>query len=539
MNKLALLVLLWAMSGIIGKAQGFPQEGKVGIGGEARESIAEQRSPKDFAEFGESGRRGLEILKRGVANYPKHRDCFSCHHQALPLFAIRMGDAVQGQSENRESMERIEQFSKASLGRDLAAVSDSEDFDGRGLTLGYAMWTMDLGSGEMGSLKNGLLRKGIATQQPGGFWRIHSHRPPASSSDLIATALVVSSLVNHIEDPDLTELDRVAMRESIFRAMVWYVRHESPKSTEDSCGLLWLGSVLRRFVASELVASGAWLIGGPPNPKLNANLELDKDLFVESRLEETPVDPKGARPGGAKTLGDLFGFSDYDWYFNKYVMSDTGMVQLAMSDAWRAWLKKNYSRQEVVEIFRADRKRGLNDMGRRLIEAQNSDGGWGQGAGLDSEAYSTGMSLIVLGEVYSERDVGMTSGGVGRQSFVLGGRPRWGAGPGGGAGLEGGAGPVGGVGPGGPPGLGGRVGLGDNRPAFVFFKYHLRGLRYLKGTQGVDGSWHVSSRATPVQEYFDNGDPYESDQFISMMGTAWASAALLNAWRGQYSPLSY
>jgi hypothetical protein len=73
----------------------------------------------------------------------------------------------------------------------------------------------------------------------------------------------------------------------------------------------------------------------------------------------------------------------------------------------------------------------------------------------------------------------------------------------------------------------------------VFFKYHLRGLRYLKGTQGVDGSWHVSSRATPVQEYFDNGDPYESDQFISMMGTAWASAALLNAWRGQYSPLSY
>jgi hypothetical protein len=528
MNKgVLLVVLVWAMWGITGKAQGFPQEGKVAIGGEARESLAEQRSRKDFAEFGESGRKGLEILKRGVANYPKHRDCFSCHHQALPLFAIRMGDAVQGQSENRESMDRIEQFSKASLGRDLAAVSDSEDFDGRGLTLGYAMWTMDLGSGEMGSLKQGLLRKGIATQQPGGFWRIHSHRPPASSSDLIATALVVSSLVNHMDDSDLTELDRVAMRESIFRAMVWYVRHEEPKSTEDRCGLLWLGSVLRRFVTSELASNGAWAIGTPGNMNLISALDLDKDLLVESRLEEALVDPNVSRPGGAKTLGDLFGFSDYDWYFNKYAMADTGVIQLGRSDAWRAWLKESYSRQEVVEILRADRKRGLNDMGRRLIEAQNSDGGWGQGAGLESEAYSTGMSLIVLGEVYSERDVGMTSGGVGSQRFVLGGRPRWGAGP------------VGGVGPGGPPGLGGRVGLGENRPAFVFFRYHLRGLRYLKGAQGVDGSWHVSSRATPVQEYFDNGDPYESDQFISMMGTAWASAALLNAWRGQYSPLSY
>ena len=195
------------------------------------------------------------------------------------------------------------------------------------------MLRIDLWSGGLVSLEKGLLRQGMSTLQARGFWRIPSHRPPASSSNLIATALVVSSLVNHMEDADLTELDRVAMRESIFRAMVWYVRHETPESTEDSCGLLWLGSVLRRFVASELVASGAPLIGFPGNPNLNANLELDKDLLVESRLEELPVDPKGGRTGGAKAFGDFFGLSDYDWYFSKYVTADTGTIQLAMSDA--------------------------------------------------------------------------------------------------------------------------------------------------------------------------------------------------------------
>jgi N-acyl-D-amino-acid deacylase len=32
--------------------------------------------------------RGLGIVQKAARNYPNHRECFSCHHQALPAFAM-------------------------------------------------------------------------------------------------------------------------------------------------------------------------------------------------------------------------------------------------------------------------------------------------------------------------------------------------------------------------------------------------------------------------------------------------------------------
>ena len=58
-----------------------------------------------------------------------------------------------------------------------------------------------------------------------------------------------------------------------------------------------------------------------------------------------------------------------------------------------------------------------------------------------------------------------------------------------------------------------------------------RAVEYLLKTQLADGSWHVKTRAKPVQVYFDNGDPHEKDQFISMAATSWSVAALARAIR--------
>ena len=52
------------------------------------------------------------------------------------------------------------------------------------------------------------------------------------------------------------------------------------------------------------------------------------------------------------------------------------------------------------------------------------------------------------------------------------------------------------------------------------------GVRYLLRTQAADGSWHVKTRALPVQPYFESGFPYGQDQWISAAGTSWAAMAL-------------
>ena len=53
-----------------------------------------------------------------------------------------------------------------------------------------------------------------------------------------------------------------------------------------------------------------------------------------------------------------------------------------------------------------------------------------------------------------------------------------------------------------------------------------RGVDYLLDSQLEDGSWHVVTRATPFQPYFETGFPHEKDQFISTTATGWATIAL-------------
>jgi hypothetical protein len=51
-----------------------------------------------------------------------------------------------------------------------------------------------------------------------------------------------------------------------------------------------------------------------------------------------------------------------------------------------------------------------------------------------------------------------------------------------------------------------------------------KGANFLLGTQAADGSWHVTSRATKFQQYFESGFPYGHDRWISTTG--WAASAL-------------
>jgi len=97
-----------------------------------------------------------------------------------------------------------------------------------------------------------------------------------------------------------------------------------------------------------------------------------------------------------------------------------------------------------------------------VLEMQRADGGWSQTAEMESDAYATGTAMFVL--------------------------------------LD--------------------TGLAADDPKLQ------AGIDYLLKTQLDDGSWRVTTRATPVQVYFDNGDPHGTSQFISTSATCWSVAAL-------------
>jgi ankyrin repeat protein len=101
-----------------------------------------------------------------------------------------------------------------------------------------------------------------------------------------------------------------------------------------------------------------------------------------------------------------------------------------------------------------------------LIARQHRDGGWSQLQSLSSDAYATGLALVGLAKT------GM---------------------------------------------------LKASDPVYR------QGVRYLLRTQLADGSWHVRSRAIPIQPHFESGFPHGKDQFISAAATNWATMALLFA----------
>lgn len=143
----------------------------------------------------------------------------------------------------------------------------------------------------------------------------------------------------------------------------------------------------------------------------------------------------------------------------------------------REWLLKAQPRTTEDRTFQLLGLRWMGaDVGvcrkaaQQLLTEQRDDGGWSQLTEMASDAYSTGEALVALRE---------------------------------------------------------GAGLAASDPAYQ------RGLRFLLKTQAADGSWHVKSRLHPPAPvsppYFDTGFPYEHDQFISMMGSNWAAAAMLQA----------
>ncbi len=103
---------------------------------------------------------------------------------------------------------------------------------------------------------------------------------------------------------------------------------------------------------------------------------------------------------------------------------------------------------------------------RELLELQDDHGGWSQNSDMQPDAYATGSVLAALHEV----------GGLTRE-----------------------------------------------HPAFA------RGCQFLLDSQLPDGTWHVVTRANPIQDYFESGFPHGEDQFISIAATGWAVLALVQA----------
>ena len=152
--------------------------------------------------------RSILLIEKSVATYVKARDCFTCHHQALPIMTLsqarRSGFSVAQKTFTTQTRFTLEYFSDRQ-----DRLPKGEGVPGGPYTAGYALAQLQ------------------ATQEPDGSWRIRTHRPPLEDSHFTATALGIKAMINS---------------EPAKKAAQW-IAQAQPKTTEDHVfkvlGLHW------------------------------------------------------------------------------------------------------------------------------------------------------------------------------------------------------------------------------------------------------------------------------------------------------------
>ncbi len=220
------------------------------------------------------------------------------------------------------------------------------------------------------------------------------------------------------------------------------------------------------------VGYGLWLfdmIGEPSNATIDAMVEY----LLKTQSEDGGWNFQSTRPPAASSRAmtsaiALYGLRAY---------ADSPDIQPRLESAieklrqWtRTFVEPDSHEDAIGQIWLAHQLGEsplTEDRLEKLLASQRSDGGWAQASEMSSDAYATGQALLMIAHV-------------------------------------------------------------ANKNSERFSQPVERGIAYLLTSQKSDGSWHVATRAKPVQVFFDNGDPHGKDQFISMMATAWAGAALAN-----------
>ncbi len=175
--------------------------------------------------------RGLAILEKAAKNYPEHRECFSCHHQTLPVLAMDTAKR-RGISINREVMKSTVDFAHASFKRRIESMKKGRGVGGGPMTAGYGLWTMELGGRTRDETTSAMVAFLLKRQEKDGWWKRATERPPLSESHITATVLAVHYMQKYAD-----ESQRDDVKKAVERARPW-LESAVPKTQEDRNSLL-------------------------------------------------------------------------------------------------------------------------------------------------------------------------------------------------------------------------------------------------------------------------------------------------------------
>ena len=180
--------------------------------------------------------KAIPLIEKSAATYVQKRDCFTCHHQALPLMVFSRVKSA-GFQVGDDSISKQVHFSLEYFNDRLHRLPMGQGVPGGSYTAGYALTGLSEAKVTGDETTKALVSYLLKIQNKDGSWRIRTHRPPLEDSHFTATALALRGLV------EFGDGEKIA--DSINSALAW-LNKTQPRSGEDHAfkvlGLHWAGA---------------------------------------------------------------------------------------------------------------------------------------------------------------------------------------------------------------------------------------------------------------------------------------------------------
>ena len=192
---------------------------------------------------------GLRIVQKAARNYPQHRQCFSCHHQTLPMHA--MATALEhGFEVDQPLLQEQDQFTRDSFLERIKGLREGRGIGGAAMTVGYGLWALDVAGVARDETTDAMVSYLLQTQRDDGSWNPPSNRPPLEESSIMATT-IAAYYMQQLAPPERQR----QVADSTSKARAWLQGAERT-SQEDRNARLW-GLVLLDSDPDEIEAARA------------------------------------------------------------------------------------------------------------------------------------------------------------------------------------------------------------------------------------------------------------------------------------------
>ncbi len=170
--------------------------------------------------------KALPLIIKSTEEYTKSRDCFSCHHQAVPVLALATA-RDRGFAVAPEAISAPCEQTEADLREALETYVKGVGQGGGVTRAGYALLTLELGGKEPDAVTEAVTGYLLKSDEARGHWLSSSNRPPSEASEFTATYLALRALAEYGKHQ---HKDRIAGR--FAKALQW-LQSARPKDTED------------------------------------------------------------------------------------------------------------------------------------------------------------------------------------------------------------------------------------------------------------------------------------------------------------------